>query len=1025
MADIVPYHSSGASSRAHYALVRKVESASSTVEAERALLEEVHAIRARFAARALSLGKCKECLIILLYCANTSGRGSITPGRLAFGLPAAVNLAEAGSNVSEKRIGYLFCNEIMPRDHDMQLMLVNTLRKDLESREVPRIALALQNLISSPSMDVIPAVRTRLLDLMAHPSSIGQLREERVFEICASTLHSMTSRDGKERRDTRVPHDGALKRALLRTMSTLLTTDALKSARSDEVRGVLPDVRTTLQDAAAGSSKALTLEAFRLLSHIPTTLLATFLATPPESPPLHPLHTIKNLLSSREPSDHYVFLSCLRCLNPILWTGGNVQLQRPPPSDDDPFTGLEDTVVKVPDVPAALDQWEVEKVMTFLQSDDPSIRVLTLRILLRVDRNIVDGYFTQSLTASRSLPVNVALFAKREEAVLRLLEVARAMSFEPEEDGGACAGKIVVILDAVERPENDSSGSTETVMPRVLEDVLGRIREDSQQFQRDFIATFASSFVSNDSQSVILHGTEDSFSSYEDSLEEQPPASPNPKSHGGTLSLLFVALTCEYAHLLGNASIHGILRSLIALLDRCSSVFRHERIDGVDDVDESAGAMRETVVLAMMRLLVLCEPCQVPRDEILASVGRLEDEQRNGRNGSWLIVKRRSQLREYLEDTGKLSRLIPVHQAISLPEFALLLDGTSPSQRTKSPSQRSPSPSAISSIGDDSRSHASRSMSASKLRYTAYAPPTSPPPMRRGLHRTQTAGSTSSVSGTRSVRSDSIGASLSVSGGVHDEDEDGLARTVTAGELALAGGSDGFSTKGALKGFVHEDGSGEREARTPRSTTSRPRVHKVDELTRSADLISLDSPFLSEPEHFEMHKIEHPVPVPAPPTLTAQAVHQSPFSPGSALDGSVADSRESGNAGQRLSFEEAWNALDKTTGGVNSRGWCEAPMEEVVLRLQGLGFHMDVIPTDMAPFIGELKVLVGATTLESERRMDGGHGGAIMESVSASDLGYAAIRLKESEDEGCLWRMRCVNAELQILVSHALSDDAS
>lgn len=75
----------------------------------------------------------------------------------------------------------------MPLDHEMRLMLINTLRKvrafkilvscaaqrcrvyqDLESDDDARICLALDNLVASPTEDVIPAVQSRLHDLLSH-----------------------------------------------------------------------------------------------------------------------------------------------------------------------------------------------------------------------------------------------------------------------------------------------------------------------------------------------------------------------------------------------------------------------------------------------------------------------------------------------------------------------------------------------------------------------------------------------------------------------------------------------------------------------------------------------------------------------------------------------------------------------------------------------------------------------------------------------------------------------------------------
>ena len=79
---------------------------------------------------------------------NASETGVISQSSLAFALPAAINLAEAGRTIGEKRTGsiclnidlsfmshcdfcegYMFCAEIMPREHEMQLMMVNTIHK--------------------------------------------------------------------------------------------------------------------------------------------------------------------------------------------------------------------------------------------------------------------------------------------------------------------------------------------------------------------------------------------------------------------------------------------------------------------------------------------------------------------------------------------------------------------------------------------------------------------------------------------------------------------------------------------------------------------------------------------------------------------------------------------------------------------------------------------------------------------------------------------------------------------------------
>ena len=118
----VPFHSSGALSRAHYTIVRKVETAPSVQSADQHLFLEVKSIQEQLAhprlqpvshIGALSFpllkfdlqDKCKEYLIMLLYCST-----SVTPGFLAndafnFAFPYAINLAEAGTTIENKRIG--------------------------------------------------------------------------------------------------------------------------------------------------------------------------------------------------------------------------------------------------------------------------------------------------------------------------------------------------------------------------------------------------------------------------------------------------------------------------------------------------------------------------------------------------------------------------------------------------------------------------------------------------------------------------------------------------------------------------------------------------------------------------------------------------------------------------------------------------------------------------------------------------------------------------------------------------------
>lgn len=95
-------------------------------------------------------------------------------------------------------------------------------------------------------------------------------------------------------------------------------------------------------------SLATILGAFQCLRHVPTQdLLAA-----EKSQRVSCIGIIRDLLSSREPNEHYAFLSSIACVDPVIWAG------------------IE------PDHPAILEVWEVERFMQFLDSLDGLLRKL-------------------------------------------------------------------------------------------------------------------------------------------------------------------------------------------------------------------------------------------------------------------------------------------------------------------------------------------------------------------------------------------------------------------------------------------------------------------------------------------------------------------------------------------------------------------------------------------------------------------------------------------------------------------------
>ena len=116
-------------------------------------------------------------------------------------------------------------------------------------------------------------------------------------------------------------------------------------------------------------------------------------------------------------------------------------------------------------------------------------------------------------------------------------------------------------------------------------------------------------------------------------------------------------------------------------------------------------------------------------------------------------------------------------------------------------------------------------------------------------------------------------------------------------------------------------------------------------------------------------------------------------------------------------FETTWNALESGA----ARGWCDSSMDTVLRRLQGLQRRLRVTERDRPPFegtllqlrpsftqlissVGDLKIIIGPDSTEP----------------SSSKTGLAAVRLKESDDDSCLWWVRSEDEQLRNIIKATL-----
>ncbi|KAI0748602.1 ARM repeat-containing protein [Daedaleopsis nitida] len=864
----VPFSSSGAMSRAHYALVRKVESTTPHAT-DQILLAEVHSIRNQLARSTLTLKQCKEYLVLLLYCAMT-----VNPGvhlDLEFALPYAINLAEAGQTIQNKRTGYLFCAEVMPLEHELQLMLVNSIRKDLESSEVSRICLALDTLIQSPSQDIVPAIQSRLHDLLSHYSPHVKRRTLLAFDTLSqlepNILQDIVSKTGKRLKDP----DPIVVGSALRLGNTLVNANVLPAEKYHIVVSEL--LNATWARRPRPSDSMLLNKILHAISQL--TPSADDLKTiqeilehyAPLGPPAYAIihqcfraaaasdtkdlmdvqttagisivKEIRHLLTSNDTNGLYLFVTCLSSVDPTLWAGTS------------------------PDIPPVLEGWEVERVMQLLESDDKLIRKQTLRTLFHVDQAIVESYYARAIQGD--LPSTSTQGS--DDNLPRLLEILDVLCGD---DGEAYAHQLKTVL---KHAEGDGPVNRRPVLQEAVEEMLMRIHTADSTWRSTCIGVMFTSVI--DAESEL----------------------------GPTLMVILAALFCEYVEL-SPISPAELLRGLSTRIASYSA------------------SVQDACLITMLRISAASD--EIPQ-EAVAAVKELHAH--SGRH----IRRRCDHITTLAQSKEALKRILAGAQSSSLPDFVLSLEKYEADQQkapSRSPSLAPRSPPLKPHTPEPLSSRASPAHAPSRLRYAAYEPPK---PTQR-LRRLSSSSSRHSEDGGSAPRRSY---------------QDPMAMTVTAGDLTLAAQTSDLRSIPSM------------------GLSPLPIVQILDEEPSMvpADLIALDSPFMSEP---------------APPSIAAAMSNMS--------------------IGE-LDFEATWDALKSGA----ARGWCESSIDTVLRKLQGLQRRLRVTERDRPPFEGDLKIVICADPPDPSNK-----------------TGLAAVRLKESDDDSCLWWLRSEDEQLRNIIKATL-----
>ncbi|CAM4733934.1 unnamed protein product [Leuciscus chuanchicus] len=134
------------------------------MEEEKLMKQELSAMKEQVSSPNTSMKQMREVMVRAMYCEMLGYDASFT-------YIHAIKLAQQGS-VLEKRVGYLAVSLFLSEGHELLLLLVNTVLKDLQSTNLIEACMALTVVAQVFPKDMIPAVLPLVEDKLSHPKEI-------------------------------------------------------------------------------------------------------------------------------------------------------------------------------------------------------------------------------------------------------------------------------------------------------------------------------------------------------------------------------------------------------------------------------------------------------------------------------------------------------------------------------------------------------------------------------------------------------------------------------------------------------------------------------------------------------------------------------------------------------------------------------------------------------------------------------------------------------------------------------------
>jgi len=181
--------SGGHLSKEFFELVKCIGESRSKQEEDKIIVNEIVVLKSNLNQANITPKKMKEYMIRAIYVEMLGHDAS-------FAYIHAVKLTHEKSLLA-KRIGYLTCNLFLHKDHELMLLLINTMQRDLNSPNHLEVSAALTSVSRLVNLEMIPAISPLVFKLLTHPQEM--VRKKAI--VCVYSFNKIVPETVRDQKD--------------------------------------------------------------------------------------------------------------------------------------------------------------------------------------------------------------------------------------------------------------------------------------------------------------------------------------------------------------------------------------------------------------------------------------------------------------------------------------------------------------------------------------------------------------------------------------------------------------------------------------------------------------------------------------------------------------------------------------------------------------------------------------------------------------------------------------------------------